>query len=572
MPPPPPATALDITMTVSNATHRPPPLFFSPLLILLLIGLTACDLASVQEEVEDFNIVVELPKIRTVANVQVMDINTRQPVAQDLTLTVDGPDAGSVIDAYSAPITEARVRGGFAAIGLDNARVPSPTDPVRLQLRATAEGYLPASRIVAIDDTGSVAIRLLMVPETPRQAPEGTQGTRTSIPVRKGMVAKPVAVTVNGQPGASVSATLAPETRLLDGNGQPLDGDLSLDLMSYDINESGLRALPDDVRETVSGGTLVSVTRLRVTDGKGRLAAQFQRTAKTGTGLSLNLTTGTVTAAMEATHYILRLQSGTDVVDVYVPTELVSGGSLSLGISGDQLIVNGVAHDISTLASQTGDLYISLQGVSPTTCLPGGTIQIDPNGHTGTVTLAASGNGLFYEKQVSVTSGQTTTVNMSTLVLDLTVPDLGTDWPITALAPNGDVTTTSANVCGSGTTPLTLPSASASLIDVTVAVDPGCPAGQDIAFVGNVDGYVLNVRKAGTTIDFQPVPGGNVVIHSTDTSFEGMDVALNNVEPSQDYEFYAAFDGNSGSKIITMPSTNGGITTVTDNELSKHCQ
>lgn len=544
------------------------------ILPLLLVGvglLTGCDLQSVQDEVNDFKIIVELPPINTVANVQLIDLQTRQPIAGTVDLAFGGPDAGAVIDAYSDPIATARARGGFTGFGIANGRIPTESNPVRLRVAARADGYLPTTVPVAITDTGSAPVRILMVPDDPRQAPTGTSGTRVTATVARGTVTDPVDA-VAASVASKASARIAPGTRLVDAAGDPLDGRLTVDLMSYENRGDGLRALPADVRTPVTGGRLVSAARLRITDSRGRKAASFQRVAKSGgTGLSLTLSTGIVTSAMEASYYVLRLQNGTDIVDVHVPASIVDGDSLTFGVNGSQLVVGDETHDISTLAATAGDLYISLQGVAPKTCTPSGTIQIDPNGHTGTATLTAGNSGLFYELPVAVVAGTTASVTLTSLIPDASVPSLASDWTLTAIAPNGDVQTATADVCGT-TTAVTLPAPSSSLIDAFVSVDPGCPAGTSIPFTGNVDGYVLNYRKAGTTADFQPVPGGNVTVHSTDTAFQGVDVKLLNVEGGQDYEFYASFDGESGSRIVTMPTIDGGTTTITDAEFSQHCQ
>lgn len=558
------------------------------LVALAAAGLfTACDLQDVQQAADDFRVVVELPPIETVANVQVMDLRTHAPVNRAVTLTFDGPDAGAVIDAYSDPISKAALKGGFTTFGIDNARVPSSGDPVRLRVKAEAEGYLTTTVPVVIDEPGTANVRVRLVPDDPRQSPEGVAGSRTHANVDRGALRKDVAAStsVSKASGASAhaAASIPKGTALYAADGSPLSGRLTVDLAAYEANDKGLRALPASVRENKDGRSLVSAARLRVQDAQGRTAARFGTngtamttkagaSAKSVAGLSLTLSTGTVSSNMALSHYVLRLEDGTDVVEVYVPMAAVDGAGLTVGVQGSQLIVSGVAHDISTLTGSSGDLYLSLSGVASRTCTPSGTINVAANGHTGTGALTVGGNGLYYEKSISVTGGQTTSVSVSNLVTDPTLPDVSTEWPVTAIAPNGETTTALVDLCGGGTATMTLPAPSSSLIDATVSVDPNCPAGQQIPFTGEVDGYVLNYRKAGTTADFQPVSGNAVTVTSTDTYLTGVDVQMTNVEASTDYEFYAAFDGESGYRTITMPATDGGTVVFTDSEFTQHCQ
>lgn len=577
--------------------------------MLASVVLTGCDTYEAQQAVDDFSVVVELPAIETVASVQVMDLATRAPVAREVTLTFDGADADAVVDVYSDPISSTRLRGGFTSFGINNLRVPAADDPVELVVHAEARGYQTTSVPLRIDETGTVSVRIPMLRDDPRQSPPGVTGERQKANADNGVLAQDVSFTQEPAPStesADAQETARPRTdvrmargtQLADASGTPLRGRLTVDLSTYDNSADGLRAMPAQLRSDAPGRSTVSALRLKVTDADGRVASRFEAgseealrhaaanrtrhgvahsstsssTSSSTNGLSFTLSTGTVPQAMDLSHYVLRLQSGTDVVDVHVPLSVVSGDSLTFGVQGSTLLVGSETHDISTLAASTDAYYISLQGVATQTCTPSGSIVIDPNGHTGSVTLTASGNGLYYEKTVSVTAGHTKSVAVDALVTDASLPDITSAWPVVAAAPNGEATSAEMDLCSSASRTLTLPAPSSSLIDATVNLEPGCPAGQSIPFTGNIDGYVLNYRKAGTTADFQPVPGSAVTVYSTDTAFEGADVGLTNVDPNADYEFYGAFDGNSGYRTITMPATNGGTVTFTDSEISQHCQ
>jgi hypothetical protein len=431
-----------------------------------------------------------------------------------------------------------------------------------------------------------------MMQEAPHQAPRGVSAIRRHATAGSGILQKEVFARTPDVKSPAAEAKIAEGTVLRDAHGTPLQGRLTVDLASYAASSDGLRALPASVKAQDDGRVVLSTYRVKVRDDAGRVATQFGSAprggpagdpagsrAKSGTtGLSLTLSTGSVSTAMELSHYVLRLKSGLSTVDVLVPLSVVKDNSLTFGVQGTQLIVGGVAHDISALVTTASSLllgqglFLSLQGQAAQTCTPSVTLDLVSNGQSGTATVAVGGSGLFYESAVSISTGQTKSVSITSVISDPTVPSSPTEWPVTVVAPDGQVATALVDVCGSGNTTIPLPAPSSSLIDATINVEPGCPAGQAIPFAGSIDGYVLSYRKAGTSTAFQPVPGSNVTIFSTNDTFAGIDVHLPNVEAGQNYEFYGSFDGQTGYRTITMPSVNGGSTTFTDTEFSKHCQ
>lgn len=597
---------------VFSSTDSTGPMTFSPFasfsrsLFLLTSGallmamglLTGCDMQEAQTAAEEFEVVVELPSIETVASVQAIDLTSKTPVNRPITLTFAGPDAGSVIDAYSDPVSTLQLTGGFTSFGIENARAPSAEDPVELMVRAEADGYQPAVVSVRLNETGTTPVRIPMVREDPRQSPPGVSGTRAHARLSEGMLQETIRVSTpddGASPAPKASSphvTIDAGTQLTTAAGEPLQGDLTVDVATYETTDEGLMALPATLRNNAPGRSMAGAMRLRVSDAQGRVASSFtqapddasvvthaQTTASapgmrhsSSGGIEFTLNTGTVSNEMALSHYVLRIQNGDDVVEVYVPLSVVQGESLTFGIQGNQLVVGDETHTISDLVGDSGNLYIGLQGVASQTCTPRGTIEIDPNGQTGSATVMVSDNGLYYETSVSLPTSGTASVAVSSLVTDSSLPDIDTDWAVQAVAPNGEVTSAEADLCTHTTTTLTLPRPPANTIDATVEVHPNCPAGESIPFTGNLDGYVLNYRKAGSSADFQPVPGRNVTMYSTDTAFEKGEVLMENVEPNTTYEFYGAFDGDSGYRDITMPGTNGGTVPFTDQEISNHCQ
>jgi hypothetical protein len=547
---------------------------------LLLLATTACDLEGVSDAANDLGVVVHLDPIETIVNVQVTDLRTGKPVTRPVDLTFEGDVP--VVDAFSDPIGGMEVRGGFAAVGLESGWAVGPANPARLTLRARSEGYLPVTRTVAIDESGTATVSLGMVAEHPRQAPSGAHGTRQTLTATSAAgpseepATAPVEVAAGPSGEAIATARIDRDVRFRTADGRALEGALRADLVSYEPTGDGLRALTSTIGEVPNGRMVAGAVRFRVRDAEGRTAARFDRPrakSTTTSGVQLTLQTGqTITDGLRMSHYVLSVVDAASgqTVEIFVPSSVVAGENLTIELDGGDLVVGGTRTAISSLVGTQG-LVLVLQGQAAQTCSVAGAVDVVSNGQTGTFTIAVAGNGLFYEATRTITATQTKTVQLANVVTG-DVPVFGSTWNVFVQAPDNTERGVTVDVCAASTATIDLPVPLTGLIEATVHVDPNCPAGQKVPYTGPVDGYALNYRKAGTTNAFQSVPRASVTVHTTDTEFLGADVTLPGVEAGIGYEFHGTFDGQSDSRIITMPLVAGGVTTFTDSQLTQHCQ
>ena len=124
------------------------------LLTAALLTIGSCDFDAAKEAFDAFDVIVELEPINTVVAGLIVDANGNDLVEVDVTLRFAGTDAGAVIDMFSDPIQQQHVEGGLTSFGIQNSRVPSVNDPVILRVLAEAEGYMPGSATLQLDDVG----------------------------------------------------------------------------------------------------------------------------------------------------------------------------------------------------------------------------------------------------------------------------------------------------------------------------------------------------------------------------------------------------------------------------------
>jgi hypothetical protein len=207
----------------------------------------------------------------------------------------------------------------------------------------------------------------------------------------------------------------------------------------------------------------------------------------------------------------------------------------------------------------------------PARCRAQGALNINRNGQRGPITVAFRGGALSGSRtfnnpaqsfRVSASSffrGQIRRVN---------------SLRVTVTAPDGQTVSVNVNPCN-GQANVTLPAPAADRIQATVVVEPNCPGDDIIPISGNVDGYSVNYRLASATGQpFNTASNEDIRVFTTGTPsrFQRAEVDVFNVLANEDYLFVGTFDTESSRKTITMPSSDGGTLTTTDDELNDLCE
>jgi hypothetical protein len=560
------------------------------LIAVLLVGLvTSCDFGAAGDAVDDFEVVVGLPPLSSVINLQALDASTGNTISSEVSVTFEGPGASSVVDIYSDPLAELNIQEGFANFALDSTRNPTSENPVQLTLRAQAEGYNATSVSVQVRQEGSVSRVIRLTPENPEQSSEGTAGSRTTVNTNENgettsAVSTQTGSTSDEAEAAQGGASIPSGTSLQTADGDPLQGQVTTDLSVFDNSSEAQELMPAEAKTTENGRRQIrGAVRFQAADQDGRVASQFE-------------TGGGDTTSVNADLPALSAGSGTPTVTFVNPAtgnsrtvELPASGSsrfsrasaknqqdrTTFRFAGNKVIINSPSGTEQVNLSEFEGEFFAAVGIDPSnSCTPQGTLTVNnPDGQTGSISVRVSGEGFAVDTEVGIPGGQPSFQVSAASLFEGEIPDVG-PTNLTVRTPDEQEVSTSINLC-SGAASVTLPSPSNSRIDASIRVEVDCPDGERLPVSPPFDGYSVAYRPSGSSGAYQTVPKEDITINTTDDTLEtvtGAVVPVSGVLPNTDYEFVGTFGGESSNQEVTMPSQDGGETTVTDQELRNECR
>ncbi len=269
-------------------------------MLLLLAGLSACDLTKIRDLENSIDVVINVPGLETTVGVQILDAETRELVTRKTSVTIGGSDANSVIDPlFFDRITEATTKVGGLQLGIRDGETPTRANPFRFTLHVKTEGYLETLATVAVEESGAHAVQVMLV--SVDNPPEGAAGVykKTGQASSTGETAAPVTVTTptESESGAAARVHVPEGTKLADFDGNPLQGDLSVSVTYFNSEtESSLAAFPGgfdhfNVGDEGEGGAFVTAgfTSVELKDASGREAANLSK----GAQIELSIPRGT---------------------------------------------------------------------------------------------------------------------------------------------------------------------------------------------------------------------------------------------------------------------------------------
>lgn len=557
--------------------------FFAVFLVLLA---TSCDFNAANDAVDQFQVIVEVPPISTVVNLQVLDASTGDPVSRDVQVIFDGQGAPEVIDVYSDPLSELLIGSGFASFGIDSTRSPSSERPVQLTLFAQADGYSATSIPVRIAQEGSIRQVLQLMPSNPERTVSGRSGDRkTGSMSEEGKTSSAVAAgtaKARNSSNAEATASIPAGTALQTASGTSLQGNITVDLSAFGNSADAQKLLPTGARTDEDGRRrrIRGAVRFEVQDDDGRVARQFGVSGSDTTTITADLSS---IEARNGTPTVTLVNPETGTSQTYTLSESSTPGASSkqqgtatLQFVDSEVTVRSARGTATVDPGEVGGVFFAVLGVDPSgtnTCAPEGSLQIAPNGHEGTVGLHISERGFSLDTNVSIPDPNSTFTVSATSLFEGDIPRLG-DVTLTVTAPDGQESATTVNLC-SGTYDVTLSEPASERIDATIRVRPDCPKGQNIPLSPPLDGYTVSYRPSGSSGDFKTIPKENVDLNLTDEepkTLESAEVSMPNVLPDTEYEFNGTYGGQSSSRMVTTPAEDGGEVTVTDQRLREECK
>jgi hypothetical protein len=562
-----------------------------PLVAVLLLGLLAsCDFGAAENAIDEFDVIVGLPALSAVVNLQALDASDGSPISQEVQVVFDGQDESSVVDIYSDPLSEMTVEGGFANFALDSTRSPSSENPARLTLRAQAEGYNATSVSVQITEEGSVNRVIRLTPDNPEQSSEGTAGSRETVNTDDNgetttAVTAETGETSTGPDAAQGSASIPAGTSLQTAGGEPLQGQVTTDLSVFDNSAEAQELMPPEAKETENGRRQIrGAARFEVQDESGRTASQFgggggDTTTVTADLPTINSDNGTPsitfvnpstgesrTVELASSTSSQKRSAGKRAQEATI-IQFIEGDAFVIPTVGEPIDVPNLAEDLS------GEIFLGV-GVEPSqNCEPQGELDIAPNGQSGSLAVSVSGEGFATSTEVSIPGSESSFTLSAASLFSGTIPDAG-PATVTLQTSDGQEVSTEIDLCA-GSASVDLPAPTSDRISASVRVVPDCPQGERLPVSPPFDGYSVSYRQSGNSGRYQTVPKENITINTTDDDLETVTsavVPVSGVLPNTDYEFVGTFGEESSSQVVTMPGQDGAEVVVTDQELRGECQ
>lgn len=559
---------------------------FAVLCIPLASG---CDFGAAREALDEIEGVAELPPLKTVVNLQVLDASNGAPITRSVQVTFGGPDASEVIDVYNDPISEMTIENGFANFGLDSTWSPTSNNLAELELRASASGYVATSVSIGIRQEGSVSRVIRLRPENPESSVPGTSGDRRNVDTNEegettSLVTAETGRTSDEPDAAEAAASVPPGTRLRTPSGDPLQGPVTMDLSVYDNSADAQALLPSGVKANEEGQRrqIHGAVRFGARDNDGRVAGQFGEAGQDTTTVTATLPTPsadngapTITLVNPETGDARTVNLGASGVSQTVRAKQNHQQTTFL-FAGSEVVVKSPAGTTVIDRSGFSGEFFAAVGVEPTgenSCTPESIIETHPNGQKGTVALRLSGNGVSADTQVPIPNSNSAFPVAASTLFGQDIPALG-DLDLTLRTPGEQKVATTINPC-SGTYFVKLPVPAQNRIDATIRASPDCPAGQSIPLSPPLSGYTIFYRPVGSDRPYRTVPNEEIRINPTDNKpgkLKDAVVSVSGVLPNTDYKFIGTFGDESASREITMPVQEGEDLEVSDERLQSLCR
>lgn len=450
------------------------PLFF------VVIG---CDITSVQDAIDDFDLIIQLEPIDTYVIGQVIDAQTEELIEKEVTVEISGPDAGSIVDFYSDPVTHLNVRGGMLTLGIRAGATPASGAPVDVMLHVSADGYEEALVNVRLEAAGEHPVSVHLVPE--HGAVQGRRRAGAQSWLNDGRTAAFALHTEQSEDGASASVSVPADAEVYSATGSPLAGTLTTELTYFSTGaREAMAAFPggfqgvrvkNGAATTAAAMVTAGFVNLSARSSDGTAAARFgqdlERVIDIAPG-TINPNTGSPYAAGDVLDVMQFDREAGAWQRVAEATLVASAGKQAGGLAAWYA------------APQTG--FQALATVLPTCEVE---LEVRRNGHRGALKGRLSGtSGAGYQRQVTVPAGNDR-ISLGGLPAGVQL-ELELEMP-----SGGRVTWQFTPSCG-GREVIHLPPPPAPAVDVSFSVDLSCTLKLQPPF-----NATLNYKRRGT-------PGG----------------------------------------------------------------
>ncbi len=257
--------------------------------VILAFGMHSCtsELLDLDDEI---TLVASTDFFKTSVNVQV---NNSNGSAEDLGLgnedvlqvKIKGPNANDIYfqDGKTTVGQNITSNSGNVAFHLDPNITPSASNPIEFTLVFEADGFISTSKTYKLTQDGNILDKVSLVDIS--SPPMGVQHSGGSSTLSSGTTTEEITLTTSGM-GSGAKLVIAEGTTIKDAEGNPLSGDIEIDMVYFDNEEeSSLSVFPGGIMADVTDesgnaaeGTFSSAgfVAIEITDENGNQAATFE--------------------------------------------------------------------------------------------------------------------------------------------------------------------------------------------------------------------------------------------------------------------------------------------------------
>lgn len=205
--------------------------------------ISSCDIKNPAEGLE-----VRIKNITrtTYITVKFVDAATGELVTSDVNINFTGDAKGKVITSSNTPVSSLTAKQGIASFSLADDLVPSAQSPIKLNLVCKSTGYLNSSKPLKVYESGTTNFQVVLTNTTNTPSGVVSQSQGFGSANGSGGTASDINISVKeNNTGANAAIKVPAGTQLLDGNGNPLTGDIETRLTYFNpIDESSTNAFP----------------------------------------------------------------------------------------------------------------------------------------------------------------------------------------------------------------------------------------------------------------------------------------------------------------------------------------
>lgn len=206
-----------------------------------------------------------------VVNANVVDAATQNVVSAQVSFLENGEAATNIVDANGNELKTVETANGNVTF-----TKKADADITEVTVSVTAEGYIGKSFVVALTADEGVESVAALLALTSKEA-EGIADVVVSATVTDGTTAEPITAAATGEK-ASAGATIPAGVQLLGANGEPVSGEISLNVSAADSTSSAAAAI---IPEGLNGGDAATtekaagVANVLMADANGNKVKSF---------------------------------------------------------------------------------------------------------------------------------------------------------------------------------------------------------------------------------------------------------------------------------------------------------